>query len=291
MTELMRIATIRDGATERPALIDAKRGVVLVSDLLPDYIGDAMSLLEGETYEYLCRLSMVASDAVFRAPESVQYAPPYRRPRKIWGIGLNYREHAGDLNEVPPTEPASFIKGDHTIIGQGETIYLPPQSARVTAEAELGLVIGRTCRNVSKENALDYVWGVCLILDQTAEDILQRNPRFLTRSKNFSTFFSFGPTLIPLAEVLEKFPTLNDIVVTTVINGREHRSNSVANMTFDPEYLVSFHSEVMPLFAGDIISTGTPGAVVIQDGDIAECRIPGLGTLSNPVRTQLADPA
>lgn len=291
MTELMRIATIRDDAVERPALIDAKRGVVLVSDLLPDYAGDAMSLLEGDTYKHLCRLSMVAPDDIFRAPESVQYAPPYRRPRKIWGIGLNYREHAGDLNEVPPTEPASFIKGDHTIIGQGETIYLPPQSARVTAEAELGLVIGRTCRNVSKENALDYVWGVCLILDQTAEDILQRNPRFLTRSKNFSTFFSFGPTLIPLAEVLEKFPTLNDIVVTTVLNGREHRSNSVANMTFDPEYLVSFHSEVMPLFAGDVISTGTPGAVVIQDGDIAECRIPGLGTLTNPVRTQLADPA
>lgn len=291
MTELMRIATIRDGVNERPALVDTKRGVVLVSDLLPEYFGDAMSLLEGDTYKNLCRLAKVAPDNVFRTPESVQYAPPYRRPHKIWGIGLNYREHAGDLNEVPPTEPASFIKGDHTIIGQDDNIYLPPQSTRVTAEAELGLVIGRTCRNVSEKDALDYVWGVCLILDQTAEDILQRNPRFLTRAKNFSTFFSFGPTLIPLAEVLEKFPTLNDIVVTTVINGREHRSNSVANMTFGPELLVSFHSEVMPLFAGDIISTGTPGAVVIQDGDIAECRIPGLGTLSNPVRTQVADPA
>jgi 2-keto-4-pentenoate hydratase/2-oxohepta-3-ene-1,7-dioic acid hydratase in catechol pathway len=155
----------------------------------------------------------------------------------------------------------------------------------VTAEAEIGLVIGRTCRNVSEADALDFVWGVTTILDQTAEDILRRNPRFLTRSKNFPTFFCFGPELVPLAEVLDTFGTLAKVEVTTDLNGgAETRSNTVSNMTFSPAFLVSFHSQVMPLFPGDIISTGTPGAVVITDGDTVECRIPGIGTLTNTVR-------
>jgi 2-keto-4-pentenoate hydratase/2-oxohepta-3-ene-1,7-dioic acid hydratase in catechol pathway len=127
---------------------------------------------------------------------------------------------------------------------------------------------------------------VCPILDQTTEDILARNPRFLTRSKNFPTFFSFGPAIVPLAEVLTTFRSLSEIQVNTVHNGQVARSNTVSNMAFSPEFLVSFHSKVMPLFPGDIISTGTPGAVVIADGDVAECRIPGIGTLVNPVRAE-----
>ena len=81
---------------------------------------------------------------------SVKFAPLYRHPRKIWGIGLNYLDHAKDLDAPYPTEPASFMKNDNTIIGPGDVIQLPPQSERVTAEAELGLIIGRTCRAISE---------------------------------------------------------------------------------------------------------------------------------------------
>jgi 2-keto-4-pentenoate hydratase/2-oxohepta-3-ene-1,7-dioic acid hydratase in catechol pathway len=125
---------------------------------------------------------------------------------------------------------------------------------------------------------------VCPILDQTAEDILQRNPLFLTRSKNFPTFFSFGPTIVPMRELRQRFGSLEEITVSTVKNGAELRTKTVAHMTFGPSALVSFHSKIMPLFPGDIISTGTPGAVVLDDGDIVECRIPGIGSLINHVR-------
>jgi 2-keto-4-pentenoate hydratase/2-oxohepta-3-ene-1,7-dioic acid hydratase in catechol pathway len=121
------------------------------------------------------------------------------------------------------------------------------------------------------------------VLDQTAEDILARNPRYLTRSKNFPGFFSFGPGIVPMAEVLVRFGDIGRVEVATVRNGEVHRRNSVAAMMFGPAELVSFHSQVMPLFPGDIISTGTPGAVPIQPGDVAECRIEGIGSLSNPV--------
>jgi len=280
----MDIATIRTPVGEQATLVHTTRGVAILSEIMPDPPSDAMQLLDEAAYAAAVDAVDCAADGTFHRPGSLAYAPPYRSPRKVWGIGLNYVAHAGDLSAPLPEEPASFIKADHTIVGPGDTIELPVQSERVTAEAELGLIIGRLCRNVTEADALNYVWGVCPILDQTAEDILQRNPRFLTRAKNFPTFFSFGESITPLQEVIKAFGSLDRLEVSTVKNGEAHRTNSVANMTYSPAQLVSFHSAVMPLFPGDIISTGTPGAVVIKDGDVVECRIPGLGTLVNNVR-------
>ena len=219
-------------------------------------------------------------DALALPEETLAHAPLYRRPRKIWGIGLNYVEHAADLSEkAPTTEPASFLKPDTTIIGPGDAIRIPEQSQRTTAEAELGLVIGRTCRNVSEADAPDYVAGYTTILDMTAEDILEHNPRYLTRSKSFDTFFSFGPELVTRDEVDD----VEALEVCTAINGERRRTNVVSNMTFRPWWLVAFHSRVMTLLPGDVISTGTPGAAVIRPGDVATCHIAGFRSLSNPV--------
>jgi len=212
---------------------------------------------------------------------TIVYAPPLRQPSKIWGIGLNYVAHAGDLDELAPQEiPASFMKPTTTIIGHGETIKIPVHSHRTTGEAELGIVIGRTCKNVNPENWLDYIAGFVGVIDMTAEDILRRNPRYLTLSKSFDTFFSFGPHLVTPDEIEDVFA----LEVTTVINGTVHARNHVRNMTFTPDKLLAFHSEVMTLQPGDIISTGTPGAVVLQDGDQVACRITGFETLENPVK-------
>lgn len=277
----MRFATVVHGGREQAAVVTAQ-GVVLVSDinaslgrawpedLLPLIVAGLPAALHADA----------VTCARYRDPAGLTFGPLYRHPRKIWGIGLNYRDHAKDLEAIYPDEPASFIKGDQTIIGPGDVIDLPPESQRVTAEAELGVIIGKPCRRVSEADALSYVAGYCLILDMTAEDILQRNPRYLTRSKNFDTFFSFGPELVTTDEVADVLA----LRVGTWNNGKLHRDNLVGNMQFPPAQLVSFHSHVMTLFPGDIISTGTPGAVVIADGDVAECRIDGMGVLKNPVR-------
>lgn len=209
-------------------------------------------------------------------------------PGKIWGIGLNYRDHAGDLDESPPSEPASFIKGAHTVIGPGQPIALPADVGAVTSEAELGLVIGRACEGVGEEEALEHVFGVCPILDQTAEDILRRNPRYLTWVKNYRTFFAFGPTIVTLDEFNGGAP-LSEATVATWKNGRAERSNSVANMTHSPQRILSFYSQVMPWSPGDIISTGTPGAVHIGAGDEVEARVSGLEVLSCTVENARPD--
>jgi 2-keto-4-pentenoate hydratase/2-oxohepta-3-ene-1,7-dioic acid hydratase in catechol pathway len=171
------------------------------------------------------------------------------------------------------------MRPDTTIIGLGDEIVLPAQCERVTAEAELAVIIGRAAKDVSEEDAPSVVVGFTTVLDMTAEDILRRNPRFLTRSKSFDTFFSFGPELVTPDEMAD----VKSLEVATVLNGEVLRSNTVSSMTFSPWWLVSFHSEIMTLLPGDVISTGTPGAVEIQEGDVAECHISGFEPLSNPV--------
>ncbi|MCT2581844.1 fumarylacetoacetate hydrolase family protein [Actinophytocola sp. S1-96] len=277
----MQLGTARtDDTRGTRAVVVSPRGLTAVADLAPGTFADARDVIERFGAAELAELTAAAPESAFTEVGATVFTAPIPRPRMIWGIGLNYREHATDLSEVAPSEePASFIKGDHTVIGPGDPIPLPWQSERVTAEAELGLVIGSLCRDASVEDALDHVWGVTTVLDQTAEDILARNPRYLTRSKNFPGFFSFGPLITPTADVGD----ILEVEVRTLVNGNLHRANTTANMMFPPAELVSFHSQVMPLFPGDILSTGTPGAVRIEPGDVAGCVIPGVGELYNPV--------
>ena len=276
----MRLVTIRQGDAEEAAVVLAD-GVVPVREVYgPSREGaDLLSLLESGRF-YELKEAYGRGEVRGEASPQLSYAPLYRRPRKIWGIGLNYVEHAGDLSEsAPADEPASFMKPDTTIIGPGEEVVLPAWSERVTAEAELAVVIGREAKDVPEEDAPSVVAGFTTVLDMTAEDILRKNPRYLTRAKSFDTFFSFGPELATPDEIAD----LEALEVSTVLNGEVRRSNTVSNMTFSPWWLVSFHSRVMTLLPGDVISTGTPGAVVIQEGDVAECRITGFEPLSNPV--------
>lgn len=287
----MRLATIRHSGPEEAA-------IVLSGGLLPL----AALNLRHRTRWSADLLGLIASGELVRLndwyrsggreacerlgedllpPAAVKFGPLYRHPRKIWGIGLNYVAHAADLAEkAPHEEPASFMKPDTTIIGPGDEILIPRQSEKTTGEAELGVIFGPATRDVAEADWLRAVAGFTTILDMTAEDILRKNPRYLTRAKSFDTFFSFGPHLVTPDEI----PDVMKLKVATVINGRIHAQNTVSLMTFPPPYLVSFHSRVMPWLPGDILSTGTPQAVPLRDGDVLECRIDGFEPLRNPVR-------
>lgn len=212
--------------------------------------------------------------------EEIHYAPLYRSPRKILGVGMNYMEKAIELSGKPPEEePVIFMKPDTSLIGPGEAIKLPPQSSKVTAEAELAIVIGETCKDVKVQDAYSFVAGFTTTLDMTAKDIHAKNPRYLQRSKSFDTFFSFGSHFI----TIDEFPQLKDLTVETVLNGEVQHHNVVGNMMYSPDWIVSFFSHIMTLYPGDIIMTGTPGSVMICEGDLVECRIDSFKPLQNPV--------
>ena len=283
----MRLTTLRLDGAEPGALVRPGGAVPLPAlneRLRTDWPETVQELLERgrveELGDWVAGQDAARLDELALPQEQLAYAPLYRRPRKIWGIGLNYVEHAADLSEkAPSTEPASFLKPDTAIIGPGDPIRIPPQSQRTTAEGELGVVIGRECKDVDEADAPSVVAGFTTIVDMTAEDILEKNPRYLTRSKSFDTFFSFGPELVTVDEVDD----VDALEVATIHNGQVHRRNVVSNMTFRPWWLVAFHSRVMTLLPGDVISTGTPGAVHIRSGDTAGVQITGFRELTNPV--------
>jgi 2-keto-4-pentenoate hydratase/2-oxohepta-3-ene-1,7-dioic acid hydratase in catechol pathway len=286
----MRLTTINIKGLEVAAIVQNGQAFVIAAineALGTSWQADLLSILQHGQLQSLnnwyrdggrIRIENVPQAAIPLA--QVRFAPLYRNPQKIFGIGLNYVDHAADLNEkAPSTEPASFFKPDTTIIGFGDEIKIPLQSERTTAEAELGIIFGKECMDVPQGNWLDVVAGFTTILDMTAEDILGRNPRYLTLSKSFETFFSFGPQLVTPDEIEDVLA----LKVATIHNGDVHAENVVANMTFPPDFLVSFHSKVMKMYPGDIISTGTPRAVHIRHGDKVACRIDGFAPLACPV--------
>ena len=203
----MRLASFRYQGEEKAGILVP--GGILPLELLNRKFGwkvpnDLLGLIETGSLEIDQRLVSGRRGEGSFGPQGTSSSPKkrfpssplYRRPRKIWGIGLNYQAHAQDLSEkAPETEPASFLKPDTTIIGHGDTILIPRQSEKTTAEAELGIVIGRRCKNVAREDWLSVVAGFTTVLDMTAEDILRRNPRYLTRAKSFDYLFQFrsGP--------------------------------------------------------------------------------------------------
>jgi len=219
------------------------------------------------------------------------FASPLADPGKLLGIGLNYADHAADLDEDSPDEPASFFKPATAATGPGGPVRLPPESEseRVTAEAELAVVIGRTCRNIDPEDVDDVVAGYVPVIDVTAEDVLQRNPRFLTRAKSYDTFLVVGPRLVvperehDLDDQSGDGRPLDDLSVHTVVNDEVVAENSVANMHFSPRELVAFHSRVMTLEPGDLISTGTPGAHPVEPGDTVRAEVDRIGTVTTDV--------
>ncbi|CDZ74728.1 Fumarylacetoacetate (FAA) hydrolase [Peptoniphilus sp. ING2-D1G] len=293
----MRLSTIRFNGEETAAIV-VEKGVVPVKKinekLNKDYDTDMFRLIEkGEIPEITKWYKEGGKEEIEEltdeciAFEEVEYAPLYRNPGRIFGIGLNYVDHAGDLGEKAPQGfPGSFYKPASTIIGPGDAIKIPAlkEAKKTTGESELAIIMGKECKFIEEKDWQDYIVGYTNAIDMTEESILRQNPRFLSIAKSFDTFFSFGPELVTPDEVED---VLN-LEVQTVHNGEIHAKNTVFNMTHKPAKLVALISHIQGWYPGDILSTGTPRAVHIEDGDSIECRIIGEGgfkfrTLENPV--------
>jgi len=197
-------------------------------------------------------------------------------PSKIVAVGLNYRDHALEMNMPIPEEPRIFLKAISAVIGPDDPIVLPPQSTRVEHEAELAVVLKKRCRNVPADRVRDYVLGYTCLNDVTARDIQARD-RGPTRAKAFDTFCPLGPCIATDIEP-------NAVTVEAFVNGAVRQSGSTKDFIFAVEDLVARVSEIMTLLPGDVIATGTPAGVgPLSPGDRVEIRIDGVGALKNPV--------
>ncbi len=236
----------------------------------------AYGMLEGEQIFALWGTpysSIYTTGEVLSLPEVTLLAPC--EPTKIVAIGLNYRDHAKEIGAPLPEEPLIFMKPPTAVIGPDEAIVYPEMSKRVDYEAELGVVIGKTARQVAPEAARSYIFGYTCINDVTARDLQQKDSQW-TRAKSFDTFAPLGPW------VETEIADPDNVTVEALLNGERRQHSPTRNLVFGVDRLVSFISRIMTLLPGDVIATGTPAGIgPMQPGDVIEIRVEGIGTLRN----------
>jgi 2-keto-4-pentenoate hydratase/2-oxohepta-3-ene-1,7-dioic acid hydratase in catechol pathway len=199
-------------------------------------------------------------------------------PSKVVCVGRNYREHAAELGNKMPDEPLLFLKPPSAVIASGEEIELPAASQQVEHEGELGVVIGRKARSLSSdEDPLSYVFGYTCVNDVTARDLQRKDVQF-TRGKSFDTFCPVGPWI-------ETELDPQNVTVETRLNGEVRQKGNTADMAFPVSFLIRYISEIMTLYPGDLIATGTPAGVSrMKHGDTVAVEVAGIGVLQNRVR-------
>ncbi len=203
------------------------------------------------------------------------------RPSKIICVGLNYIDHAKELNMLIPKHPLLFLKPPSAIIGHMENIVYPDNVARLDYEAELAVIIGRRCKNVRAADAGGMIIGYSCFNDVTARD-LQKEDTQWTRSKSYDTFAPVGPYIVD--------PTVDigNLRIRTRVNGELRQDSSTANLIFKVPQLIEFISGIMTLERGDIIATGTPpGVGELTVGDSVEIEIENIGILKNNVTGEI----
>jgi 2-keto-4-pentenoate hydratase/2-oxohepta-3-ene-1,7-dioic acid hydratase in catechol pathway len=197
-------------------------------------------------------------------------------PSKIIGIGQNYRAHAVEMGKGIPDEPLMFLKPRSSLLTHGGAIERPSGYDRVDYEGELGVVIGKRARNVTRESALDFVLGFVCVNDVTVRDLQKKDGQW-TRAKGFDTFCPLGPRIVAGLDP-------KALHITTRVNGAVKQDSSTADLIFDVPALIAFCSKHMTLEVGDVISTGTPSGVGnLAVGDVVEVEIEGIGVLRNSV--------
>lgn len=203
---------------------------------------------------------------------------PLPAPSKIVCVGRNYAAHARELGNDVPERPLLFLKPTTTLVGSGEAIVLPADSARVEHEGEIGVVIGHRARHVSAAEAMACVAAYVPLNDVTARDLQRLDVQF-TRAKSYDTFCPVGPP-VPAAGV-----DWRELEVTCAVNGAERQRGRTADMAFGIPALLAYITRIMTLLPGDVVATGTPeGVGPLADGDEVEVALTGLAKVTNPVR-------
>jgi 2-keto-4-pentenoate hydratase/2-oxohepta-3-ene-1,7-dioic acid hydratase in catechol pathway len=232
-------------------------------------VGDRVSLFVGNPFES----KALSGESI--ALDQVQLLAPVT-PSKIICIGMNYAAHAAEISQDVPDEPLMFFKPISAIIGPNDTIVLPHQSDQVELEVELAVVIGKQAKNISKSEVESHIFGYTVGNDITARDI-QFSDLQWARSKGFDTFCPLGPWI-----ETDFDPTGKRL--DSRVHGEQRQHATTRDMIFDVETIVSFVSENVTLFPGDIILTGSPAGISrITHGDVIECEIEGIGVLHNQV--------
>ena len=226
---------------------------------------------------------LLLADGQLLSFDDVSWLPPLApapRPRTILALGLNYADHAKELEFKAPDEPLVFLKGENALAGHRQFTRRPPGVEFMHYECELTVVIGRTAKNVKRADAYDFVGGYTVANDYAIRDYLENWYRPNLRVKNRDGATPVGPWLVDAADV----PNPMALALQTTVNGKVTQAGNTKDMIFDVPFLIEFFSSFMTLQPGDLILTGTPDGVVdCRPGDVVVTAIEGIGALVNTI--------
>lgn len=261
---------------EQPALLDAQGNVRSLAGVLPDITAETL------TPQRLAELKAVDHSTLPVVTNPGRIAPPWKGMGKFICIGLNYADHAAESGAPIPKEPIVFMKATSALVGPNDPVVMPKESVKTDWEVELGVVIGKTARYVSRDEALQHVAGYCVVNDVSEREYqLERGGGQWDKGKGCDTFGPVGPWMVTADEV----PDPQNLGMWLEINGKRFQDGSTKTMIFGVAELVSYLSRFMTLQPGDLISTGTPPGVglgqkpplYLKAGDVMRLGIEGLG--------------
>jgi 2-keto-4-pentenoate hydratase/2-oxohepta-3-ene-1,7-dioic acid hydratase in catechol pathway len=273
---------------------------VHVGVLVDHEIAD-LSAVDRSTFDDIARLldepgrtevdrAMGGAPRVDRA--SVELVNPLPRPRVVFGVGLNYADHAAESGKPIPDFPVIFNKQVSCVTGPFDPIHHPRDSTMVDYEGELAFVIGRRCRHVPSGRGLEPIGGYTVMNDVSTRDWQSRSPT-MTLGKSFDTHGPLGPAIVTADEV----PDPHALVLSTWVNGELRQRSNTRELIFDCGRLVEILSTVCTLEPGDIVTTGTPAGVgrsmdpprLLEIGDVVRIEIEGIGAIENEVVAEPTD--
>ncbi len=271
--KLLRVGNI---GKEKPAILD-KNGLfkdlsTIISDFNPDTIN----------FNTLKKINNTDIEKLSQIPGNTRIGPCVLKPEKFIGIGLNYHDHAKETGANAPKEPIVFFKANSSINGPNDNVCLPKGSVKSDWEVELGIIIGKEAKNISKDKSIDHIFGYCIVNDVSEREYqLEKSGGQWDKGKAFNTFGPIGPYIVTKDEI-EDVQNLN---LELKLNGKLMQQGNTKSMIFDVYYLVSYLSYFMTLMPGDIITTGTPPGVgmgkkpqiFLKSGDDIALKIDKLG--------------
>lgn len=269
---------VRYGApgAEKPGLIDATGKLRDLSGHVADIAGAALDPTA------LADLAAIDTSGLREVEGNPRLGPCVTGTGKFICIGLNYSDHAAETGATVPPEPIIFMKATSAISGPDDDLVIPRGSVKTDWEVELGVVIGRTAKYVSEDDALTYVAGYCVSHDVSEREFQTEHHGQWTKGKSADTFGPIGPWLVTADEISDP----QDLNLWVKVNGETMQNGSTRTMVYGVKFLISYLSRFMSLQPGDIISTGTPPGVgmgmkpprYLRPGDVVELGVEGLGS-------------
>ena len=271
----MKLLRYGNPGAEKPGLLDSTGAIRDLSGVVPDIAGDLL-LPDG-----IAKLRKVDPASLPKVNGTPRIGPCVGRVGKFICIGLNYSDHAAESGMAVPKEPIVFMKATSCIVGPNDNIELPRGSVKTDWEVELGLVIGKTAKYVTEQDALSHVAGYCVVHDVSERAYQLEGTGQWVKGKSCDTFGPVGPWLVTADEIRDP----GDLNLWLEVDGHRYQDGSTKTLIFGVPYLVSYLSRFMSLLPGDILSTGTPPGVghgkkppvYLREGNVVRLGVEGLG--------------